>query len=318
MKTERLKKNVLVVLAILIVSMFAVTLICTKSQLIAVSAQEEIMPLSSPDRNKNLIAIEGKNPDGEITATLNDFTDTILIANSNYFITNPLHFESYYSYNSKGDCTTIAVQLLFGYHNYYSDRRLLPVSGNGKTFLLSDYGDISGHPILQSIIASRQGSSKTGTADGVHDEIFDLTFWAELPGLGQSVNGVTAGANKFLDKYTPTEIRDNITLKSEFFDEKDAKADIDAGLPIILGTQPIFNTNDSFHVIVAYGYGKLDGNDGYFVHYGWGDDITMGWIPKSWVMFQIRMSVEHTHNMIDTGKNYLDTYREIECSACGY
>ena len=95
MKTERLKKNVLVVLAILIVSMFAVTLICTKSQLIAVSAQEEIMPLSSPDRNKNLIAIEGKNPDGEITATLNDFTDTILIANSNYVITNPLHFESY-------------------------------------------------------------------------------------------------------------------------------------------------------------------------------------------------------------------------------
>lgn len=66
------------------------------------------------------------------------------IENANYFLANPYHHENSKSVGDHpfGTCTTVAHQLLVGYHNYYSDRRLIPeISSDGKRYLAEDYGD---------------------------------------------------------------------------------------------------------------------------------------------------------------------------------
>ena len=92
--------------------------------------------------------------------------------------------------------------------------------------------------------------------------------------------------------------------------------DIDAGLPVVLGIDLVLEGN--MHVVPAYGYAKLDGVDGFLVHYGWGDDGTMVWVPASFFGFQVRMSVDHMHSLADTGAIVNGYTRELACSECGY
>lgn len=49
-----------------------------------------------------------------------------LIKHGEYFKADPLHSKNRTDQNSAGTCTTVAMDLLFGFHNYYSDRRLIP------------------------------------------------------------------------------------------------------------------------------------------------------------------------------------------------
>lgn len=51
---------------------------------------------------------------------IDNFTNIKYISNVNYFLVNPKHADQNPDYNSKGTCTTVAMQLLMGYHNYYS------------------------------------------------------------------------------------------------------------------------------------------------------------------------------------------------------
>ena len=89
---------------------------------------DDVVPLSFEGDGSEIV-LSGWNSSGEYT--IEDFTDVYCITNKNYFIINPRHYKNDGSDNSKGSCTTVAAQLLLGYHNYYSDRRLIPVSGNG-------------------------------------------------------------------------------------------------------------------------------------------------------------------------------------------
>ncbi len=41
------------------------------------------------------------------------------------------------------------------------------------------------------------------------------------------------------------------------------------------------------------------------------------WVPESWFGFQLRMSVDHTHDLVDMGTNIM-SHRELQCSSCGY
>ena len=88
------------------------------------------------------------------------------------------------------------------------------------------------------------------------------------------------------------------------------------GKPVVLGMQTGTILNPNFHVVVAYGYAKLDGVDGYLVHCGWGDQVTMAWVPESWFRFQVTMDVNtHTHNcsvdeMLERG------HAGLICSIC--
>jgi len=60
---------------------------------------------------------------------ITDFVDVKYFKNANYFRLNPSHTIHNDSYNKIGTCTTIAMQMMLGYHNYYSDRRLIPHTG---------------------------------------------------------------------------------------------------------------------------------------------------------------------------------------------
>ena len=85
------------------------------------------------------------------TIGINNFTNVKYIDNANYFKANPYHAINDGSDNPAGTCTTIAMQMLMGYHNYYTDRRLIPpIGGNGLRYLSTDYGKESDNPKINS------------------------------------------------------------------------------------------------------------------------------------------------------------------------
>ena len=91
---------------------------------------------------------------------IENFTGVHLIPNSNYFYLNPKHHSNLEGESFQGLCSTVAVQLLVGYHNYYSDRRLIPANANGKQFLSTNYGDIDKHPNVNNIVSTNQGCAE--------------------------------------------------------------------------------------------------------------------------------------------------------------
>ena len=71
------------------------------------------------------------------------------IENANYFLANPEHHKNTRNDHQFGTCTTVAHQILLGYHNYYSDRRLIPeISSDGERYLSENYGDLNLDPLF--------------------------------------------------------------------------------------------------------------------------------------------------------------------------
>lgn len=109
---------------------------------------------------------------------LSNFTDVSLIRNSNYFVKNPKHGNNDGSDSLVGTCTTVAMQMLMGYHNYYSDRRIIPeISADGTRFLCENYGNLDSSPWL---VAGKNGVNdlgigEIGTEDSVYKELLNLT-----------------------------------------------------------------------------------------------------------------------------------------------
>ena len=217
--------------------LFAVVLLCAIICTTTLTyASEEIVPYSSGTLGGEPLLILGKNRSDQPFTRKNiaDFSNTHFIPHANYFLINPHHYQNGTSDNIVGTCTTVAVQMLLGYHNYYSDRRIIPTSVGNTVFLNSSvYGDTAQHPNLSRATIGGQGCSSIGTEDTVHEKIFEKTTWAEFPGLGQAIGNVTNGAIKFLDAYTPTEIRANVSLTHGIINLDEVRADIDNGIPAI-------------------------------------------------------------------------------------
>ncbi len=260
------------------------------------------------------------------TYPLKDLKNVKFIPNANYFLVNPYHGENNTADNSNGTCTTVAAQMLVGYHNYYSDRRIIPK--NGKKFLDDNYGAIEYSPIFKRHYAYGQGCVAIGTRDELYREILNQTKDSDSL-LGQAIGNVADGVNNFFDNYTDSSIRSGISFRNENFNVQVAKTEIDEGRPIILGLNG-FKTWFNFHVMVAYGYAQLDGEDGFLVHCGWKDSVILGWFPTRLFGYQIRMSVNHQHNLRDMGESVAesandingDTQKEnytiLKCDECGY
>lgn len=260
------------------------------------------------------------------TYSLSNLKNVKFIPNANYFLVNPYHGENSTADNSNGTCTTVAAQMLVGYHNYYSDRRIIPQ--DGKKFLDDNYGAINYSPIFKRPYEYGKGCVAIGTRDELYREILNQTKDSDSF-LGQAIGRVTNGVNKFFDNYTDSKIRNTISFRNENFNAQVAKTEINAGNPIILGLNG-FKTWFNFHVMVAYGYAQLEGEDGFLVHCGWKDSVILGWFPTRLFGYQIRMSVNHQHNLIDTGKRVEksendingDTQKEnytiLKCVECEY
>lgn len=325
-----MKKNILFVINLVL---FVVTLVCMLflfdkniSNVFAMESIEVNTEEGLTGNNENIVyntvsENDRSNKEGVIlgnerTLDFQDLTDVKYIDNAHYFLLNPLHGDNNKYDNIAGTCTTVATQMLMGYHNYFSDRRIIPDEANGKKFLDGNYGDIAYHPAFERNFVSSLGCKYIGTSDGFYQELFDLTPISEWPAIGQAAPFVVNGAKKFIEKYTPESARDNISISWNLFSKSIAQSEIDAGRPIILIYQPIMTGADSFHVVVAYGYGKLDGVDGFLVHYGWGDKRIQVWVPASWFGFQITMEVNHVHKF-ENEKIYKDAYVSKNCSICG-
>lgn len=270
------------------------------------------------------ICIIGKNTHQK---SLNDLNGIKFIPNANYFLLNPQHWDNNGSDNSVGTCTTVAAQMLIGYHNYYSDRRIIPKTYGSRQFLSDDYGNIKDHPIFSREMVEGQGCSSIGTQDGFYRELFDRTPFADWF-FGQGVDLVTMGVNSFLDNFLPSDVRDEVEFVCEGYNKETAQQEIDNGKPIILGMSGL--NSGSFHVVPVYGYASLDGEDGFLAHCGWGDRVVLAWYPYWYFGYQMRMSVNHQHNLIDTGERVEkgendingDTQKEnytiLKCVECEY
>lgn len=254
------------------------------------------------------------------TVTLEDLKDINYINNAVYFLNNPQHHSNTIDdavFNSEGVCTTVAIQMLMGYHNYYSDRRLIP-----ESFLSEGYGNYLSYPLAYSPYRdSEQGDPETGTADSFFEELYNLTTWGELPGVGQNIYSVSNAAIKFVKKHAPMLV-DNVEIQAGIFSQQEAINDINNGIPVVLGYEPVFSGAESYHVVVAYGYATLDGQIGFLVHYGHGARKTQVWVPAKWFGFQVKMSVNHSHDFYDTSINFGNkekeyTHRVMKCSICG-
>lgn len=240
------------------------------------------------------------------------------IENSNYFRLNPKHAKGLASDNKIGTCTTIAMQMLLGYHNYFSDRRLIPkFKEDGTKFLENAFGNISEHPYQDRRPVKDYGCADIGTADGLYRELLSLTNLQTIP-------AVKNAAVKFVEKYASS-IKGNVSISAPIFSEKDARAEIDAGRPIILGFDGIKKGEiDNYHVVVAYGYGNYNGEAGFIVHYGYYKSDDKGyeyyWVPASWIGFCIKMSVNHEHKLRADNTNLNANGEPIQtnCIECGY
>lgn len=313
-----MKKRILSINLIVLIVFTLLLFVSVKNNIADVLALEQnnydnISLMNGDKKSDDVVLIRGvNNLNPPMTVGLeSDLTDVKFISNANYFLLNPKHHDNYGTDNKWGTCTTVAMQLLLGYHNYYSDRRIIPSS-----FLSADYGKVEFDPFFNRPNAPRQGCEKIGTGDGVYDEIFSRTFIAEVPGIGQMIPSVVNGTKSFINEYAADEIVDDITIEFGLFSSAQAREDIDNGLPIVLGMNLLLEAE--MHVVPAYGYAKLNGVSGFLVHYGWGDDGIMVWAPEYLFGYQVRMNVAHTHNLTDNKHNIGYSARELKCAECGY
>lgn len=81
------------------------------------------------------------------------FAGAKYIQNADFFIRNPNHAVNNPSVHpqipSIGACGVVAAQLMLNYHSYYTDRRIIPTTGNGVTFRATNYGSLEFWPDFQ-------------------------------------------------------------------------------------------------------------------------------------------------------------------------
>lgn len=271
--------------------------------------------------------IEVQNsPSSGISETINmqhpgtyQFENITYIDNWRYFRTNPQHAVNDGHDNASGTCTTVAMQLLMGYYNYYSERRLIPEFGeNGQRFLSADYAKLEEHPKLKLDTVSDMwnGRDSIGTQTAFYEEIFNLTPFSGNESFGQSMPLVVSGTKNFIYKYDSA-IADTVTIDWGFYSKEFVKAKIDGGQPIALGMTPLGSGEEkNYHVVVAYGYATVNDVFGYIVHWGWHDGQVQIWVPSNYFGFMLYMQIGHEHKL-----NYVNTignaYIEYHCETCG-
>lgn len=328
MITTLLKKHLKLLVGFFFAIILYLLIQCFNTSLLFAQEQDnknisyESLPLNS-NKYDSFVTIDENNSD-----LMKDFTNIKYIKNADYYKANPLHAEQQDGYNLAGTCTTVAFQLFLGYHNYYTDRRLIPIlSDKNKRFLSEDYGNILENPIIDSSISYHEqwnedytikyqhGKPSLGTEMNVYEEIYNLTRWSDLTGAGQNIYYVAKGAIDFLDKYA-TEA-DDLVIFSDTYIEKEVKYEIDIDNPVIIGISPQRGGKSS-HVINAYGYANYKGEFGYIFHSGWGTSYNHAWVPASQIGFQSLAHGTHQHNLVDTGKIVANAYREYVCTTCGY
>ena len=244
-------------------------------------------------------------------------TNISLIKYGEYFKANPLHSENKDDQNSAGTCTTVAMELLFGFHNYYSDRRLIPIEYD---FLIDNYGTVNSNPLIHHCNAGRFGCSHIGLNDTVYEKLMDLNPFSTGGALGQTQELIVSAADKFLSQYSYKNGSDKFSFGVHTFDRSSVDNQLNSGRPVMLGFSLLMTGNR--HQVVAYGSATVDGDYGYIVHSGWETNHIYDWIPANWCISFATMRSYHDHKYqsIESYENkYINgiTYSGVKCSECG-
>lgn len=262
-------------------------------------------------------------------------TSGYLIPNYGYFITRPTIGENYdeekYGNGNSGTCGPIAAQLILGYHNYYSDRRII------EDRFLNGYDDETGtvtvpsrnpnycyDPMLMSSFTLGTRSEATGT-NSFYNEM--ITKIMQPNASSSNIYEVKEGIEKYLkERLSATEYKVAYKVNSSAFSAIDSsfiKSELDAGRPVIINMSVLLGATN--HYVVGYGYQDYTYSDesgtfeGYVVHYGWqGAEKNCVWINSAWCYGYVSLKINHTHNYIAFGTITGTDRTEYRCSSCGH
>ena len=256
------------------------------------------------------------------------------INNYRYFVNSPKIAINDGSDNENGTCTTVAMQLILGYHNYYTDRRLIPnVADDGTVFLGENYGQLDYHPNVWRGVDWDYGWNNNGeivldpdigaigTQDAVYRKIIETNEIAGDMYLGQMFPIVNLATQEFLNEYS--DIADDVDIDfSITYDRETVVSEINANRPVILGTYTQDVTNDgsisdNFHVVVAYGYAYYNGEFGYICHKGYGKESSRTWLPEEYFHFYNTVRISHEHTLVEQPGVVNNTCKHFKCSVCG-
>lgn len=321
------------------IALFALCMFIGMSSMLSASAEEAVPEQSFAHENEEQLenvndsSIETKSSsnkseyvnlgDSRLSEGDKGLSQLYYIENANYFLANPKHRENYKDSGDHpfGTCTTVAHQILLGYHNYYSDRRLIPeMSSEGERYLAPNFGDLNLDPVFVYSPGLDLGRDNIGTTDEVFYGIFDKANSGGLLGylLSQTIGTVAGAADDFLTECADGRTK-NWTIKNSGYNKKEVVAELDAGRPVIIGFDVL--GSHSSHVVVAYGYANYEGNFCYITHYGWDSGNVQMLVPESWLGYQVTMKVEHTHKFEDMGQTFYGSgnsaYRAQKCEVCG-
>lgn len=245
--------------------------------------------------------------------------DIYLIDNGEYFKADPKHAENSLQDSPQGTCTTVAMQLLLGYHNYYSDRRIIP-DKNG--FLYEEYGQAKYNPLIHRTCPNNQkglGCPHIGLQDDVFYKLMQLNPDSGSGALGQTQHKIVAAAMQFITQYA---YPNALNFYTSVFKKELAYKELSAGRPVMISLSYLMTKN--MHQVIAYGMATVEGVDGYIVHSGWTSEHIYDWIPANWCSFIVTATPTHEHeytpvDITDSSYNYDigGLYRERRCHICG-
>lgn len=217
------------------------------------------------------------------------------------------------------------MQLMLGYHTYYTDRRLI-TNVEGHEFLSNAFGQFKYNPLLFGDDDFRYyydkdgkiviyGNSALGTEDLVYQEIYNRTPLGDTD-IGQNFVSVNIGTRSFLSEYSviANQVDINFSLS---YNKEEVVEELDAHRPIILGTKTLSEDGEkSYHVVIAYGYALYEGKFGYICNMGWNTQYSMTWVPEDHFHFQNIVRINHEHTLVDQQVNIENAYRHFKCSEC--
>lgn len=290
----------------------------------------------------------GKGPGALIRPTGRRFAyPAQYITNADFFIRNPNHGHNNSNTHPDipgiGACGVVAAQMILSYHNYFTDRRIIPAHGNGVAFLGANYGNLNFWPTFQiENLRANTWCTGLGTVDLIcpieNQEILctftgtSAAFFLNLlhrATLGlQDLTAIQRRMNRFLDEHyrdaNGNSLSDNarvrVTTVGQFaLTRSRARAEINADRPIILGMEPL--SGFSYHIVVAFGHHYIDGTEGFIVNFGWRRSNHHVWTNAGWYGSNIRMEVNNiTHNFVRTGETVVNnniTWDVLECMITG-
>ncbi len=242
-----------------------------------------------------------------------------------YFTISPYH-----GTNDNNTCGAVAAEMMLTFHNYYSDRRIIPnnyLNGN-STSKKEDNPNYCTDPIRMT--PETLGAKGDSDKDVNNPNNYFAKIAKKIPS-NASYSTVTSGIKSILNERN-NELTNKIVFNveeklgnwfgSQPVNTKRVRDQIDDGNPSIILMQKRFGAIN--HYVVAYGYedytypGTDDTYSGFITNFGWGHEDINIWVNASWICAYTTMTITHDHNYSVVGKISGTERDEFKCNICGH